>query len=432
MMAPDWLFTNPVPARTKGWVPKAGKKVSLKQAFMGPEMSPGMGAGQDIVRDDWRLDSPPPAAPDVASPPPPQAAGPDTLDDSGAASWAAPPVSRTGSAGQTSPIRKSDPPPTIEPVQSTVSVSGARDVGGDWTSGLSMIGDVARQAGHDDEGVQVAQSIARTEGGLFKAVGDTSGGGSYGPFQFYWQGQLANYARDKGLTLNQAAKHAQDNPDDAAAWALSGYLGDAIKEGQRKGLHGSALATYAQQRGQVSKSPERAGQWYDTMFSGADSSSKPPPSSPSGREPDMAELWKQHQGDHPGESPDDVNRTPPDGAKHTGQGDWLTAAQSQLGRSYVWGGKDLKSGFDCSGYASWVLSKMGTPPIGTSTMTMYPNTTPVSDPKPGDLVFYNMNSSDPHLQHVAVYVGNGQVIQSGGGARSVNTADVNQPVGSKP
>jgi cell wall-associated NlpC family hydrolase len=128
-----------------------------------------------------------------------------------------------------------------------------------------------------------------------------------------------------------------------------------------------------------------------------------------------------------------VNSSPGPTAQPTGQGDWLQTAQGFLGKAYVWGGRDPNTGFDCSGFASYVNQQRGLKLSGT-TMTMFPQTDAITaqQAQPGDLVFYNMDSADPHLQHVAVYIGNGQIIQSGGTSRSVNIASVNQPVGSAP
>src|SRR5262245_15482122 len=61
-----------------------------------------------------------------------------------------------------------------------------------------------------------------------------------------------------------------NDPDLATQYAASGYLGQAIKRGQQMGLHGAQLATYAQQTGQVSVSPERSGQNYQRLFAGGD------------------------------------------------------------------------------------------------------------------------------------------------------------------
>ena len=128
-----------------------------------------------------------------------------------------------------------------------------------------------------------------------------------------------------------------------------------------------------------------------------------------------------------------VNRTPGPTAQPTGQGDWVSIAKGQLGKAYVWGGVDER-GFDCSGFAGWVLGKMGKQAPGRTTMDMFPRTQAIApaEARPGDLVFYNMTSNDPTVQHVAVYLGDGKIIQSGGTQRNVNIADATQRVGSTP
>ena len=132
---------------------------------------------------------------------------------------------------------------------------------------------IARKAGLDDEGARVAQAIALTEGALSGQVGDN--GQSFGPFQFYTGGQLPAFAAALGSSVDHAAQVAQTNPAMAAEWALRGYLGNAIRQGQAEGLSGPQLATYAQANGQVSENPERAGQNYQQLASGGENMSDP-------------------------------------------------------------------------------------------------------------------------------------------------------------
>lgn len=134
------------------------------------------------------------------------------------------------------------------------------------TVSLDDIKTVALQMGLGEEGARVAMAIAQTEGGLTGNVGDQSIGGSYGIYQFYTKGMLPAYAASLGLDVPTAGEYARQHPLEAATWALSGYLGKAIKDGMAQGLRGPALATYAQRVGQRSKNPERAGTVYASMF----------------------------------------------------------------------------------------------------------------------------------------------------------------------
>lgn len=146
--------------------------------------------------------------------------------------------------------------------------AAASGLSGDAPFILSAGGQIASWLGSD--GQKAVQSVLVTEGGMNKARGDS--GMSAGPFQFYEKGQLANYARARGVSLDQAKQMAEAQPLDAVQWAIGtpdqpGYLGAAVQRGQAMGLRGADLATYAQRTGQVSVSPERAGKNYDALFS---------------------------------------------------------------------------------------------------------------------------------------------------------------------
>lgn len=119
---------------------------------------------------------------------------------------------------------------------------------------------IARTLGFDDDAARVAVAIAYTENGRGGAVGD--GGKSFGPYQFYSGGQLANYAKRLGMDPMAAGRYAIEHQDDAVQWALSSYLGNTIRDGQQQGLRGPSLATYAQRFGQVSVNPEKSGENY--------------------------------------------------------------------------------------------------------------------------------------------------------------------------
>jgi len=91
--------------------------------------------------------------------------------------------------------------------------------------------------------------------------------------------------------------------------------------------------------------------------------------------------------------------------------------------------------FDCSGFVAWAFYKAsgGTVklPAYTDSIASSPLVHPITagDAKPGDLVLYKFSDSgQPGVRypHVAIFAGNGNVLQSGGNAHSVNTAPVGQ------
>ena len=91
----------------------------------------------------------------------------------------------------------------------------------------------------------------------------------------------------------------------------------------------------------------------------------------------------------------------------------VQAAESQIGVPYVWGGESPKGsanpGFDCSGLTAWSWGQVGVGLPHYSGAQMASSTpVPVSDLQPGDLLFYGPGGSD----HVAMYVGGGQMIEA--------------------
>lgn len=154
--------------------------------------------------------------------------------------------------------------------RTTAELSGGGSSGGVTDRAQQILGGAAQSASWlGDQGQKVVQAVLQTEGGLNNARGDS--GKSAGPLQFYEEGQLANFARQMGLTLDQAKTYAEQHPLEAVQWAIGtpdkpGYLGAAIRAGMDRGLSGADLATYAQRTGQVSVSPERAGQNYNALF----------------------------------------------------------------------------------------------------------------------------------------------------------------------
>ncbi|HAM01345.1 MAG TPA: hypothetical protein DCQ30_03830 [Acidimicrobiaceae bacterium] len=93
----------------------------------------------------------------------------------------------------------------------------------------------------------------------------------------------------------------------------------------------------------------------------------------------------------------------------------VQAAESQLGVPYQWGGESPKGspdpGFDCSGLTQWSWRQAGVsiPRTAQEQYDAIPHVA-MSQIQPGDLVFWNDGTDS--VQHVGMYVGNGNVIDA--------------------
>jgi cell wall-associated NlpC family hydrolase len=85
----------------------------------------------------------------------------------------------------------------------------------------------------------------------------------------------------------------------------------------------------------------------------------------------------------------------------------VSYALSQVGDAYVWGGTG-PSGFDCSGLTmmAWAQAGVGLP-HSSSGQRGYGVPVSESSLQPGDLVFYYSP-----ISHVAIYIGNGQIVHA--------------------
>ena len=95
-------------------------------------------------------------------------------------------------------------------------------------------------------------------------------------------------------------------------------------------------------------------------------------------------------------------QTAPVSAPISSSGSILSIAASLAGIYYIYGGT-TPAGFDCSGYTQYVFAKVGINLPRTSEAQQQA-VTAVSNPKPGDLVFFGSPA-----YHVGIYAGNGMM-----------------------
>ncbi|WP_433272359.1 NlpC/P60 family protein [Pseudonocardia xinjiangensis] len=105
----------------------------------------------------------------------------------------------------------------------------------------------------------------------------------------------------------------------------------------------------------------------------------------------------------------------------------IDRALSQLGRQYVWGGGNGRGpstgipdglgsplnrvGFDCSGLMLFAFNGVGVSlPRVSRNQYNAGRKVPISDLRPGDMVFFKNGGAPIH--HVALYIGNGQMVEA--------------------
>lgn len=99
-------------------------------------------------------------------------------------------------------------------------------------------------------------------------------------------------------------------------------------------------------------------------------------------------------------------------------------AEQFLGTPYVWAGSS-PSGFDCSGFVSYVFKNFGYT-VNRTAASMYTNGVSVdkSELQIGDAVFFA--SSSESIGHVGIYIGDGEFIHSSSGCGYVTISGLDE------
>ena len=97
-------------------------------------------------------------------------------------------------------------------------------------------------------------------------------------------------------------------------------------------------------------------------------------------------------------------------------------AKQFIGNPYVWGGTSLTKGADCSGFTLSVFKKYGvTLPHSSASQATMGTKVSLAEAKAGDLVFYSNGS---RVNHVAIYIGGGQVVHASNPRTGIRISDV--------
>ena len=100
----------------------------------------------------------------------------------------------------------------------------------------------------------------------------------------------------------------------------------------------------------------------------------------------------------------------------------ISYAKSFLGVPYLWGGKS-SLGFDCSGFVQTIFKMCGVNmPRDASQQILKRDLIEIDykDIQNGDLLFF---SEKKHVNHVAIYIGNNEIIHSSGCVKIENLKD---------
>jgi len=104
----------------------------------------------------------------------------------------------------------------------------------------------------------------------------------------------------------------------------------------------------------------------------------------------------------------------------------LRFALQQQGVTYRYGGSRPAAGFDCSGLIQFSYGKIGKR-IPRTTRAQYQSSQPIplSQIRPGDLLFYETEGRSPG--HVALYLGQGEMIHAPSSGKHVLVSRLNNP-----
>lgn len=102
----------------------------------------------------------------------------------------------------------------------------------------------------------------------------------------------------------------------------------------------------------------------------------------------------------------------PQGDLSSGRAAVVSFARKMLGTPYVWGGTQM-DGVDCSGLVLLALKQAGinAPRVSANQAGMGKRVA-LNDLKPGDLVAWDNSSRNHGADHIAIYIGNGQIIEA--------------------
>ncbi len=104
----------------------------------------------------------------------------------------------------------------------------------------------------------------------------------------------------------------------------------------------------------------------------------------------------------------------------------VSEAKEFLGLPYVWGGTSKEKGVDCSGLVQLVFKKFGydLPRLSADQARSGQPVASMADAKPGDIIAWDNSSRNNGVDHIAIYAGNGKMIEAPRTGLNVRLVDV--------
>ncbi|KRB79960.1 lytic transglycosylase [Nocardioides sp. Root190] len=117
--------------------------------------------------------------------------------------------------------------------------------------------------------------------------------------------------------------------------------------------------------------------------------------------------------------------TPADANGVSGQ-DVVDEAKKYLGLPYVWGGTSIEKGVDCSGLVQSVYKALGydLPRVSADQARSGTPVASMADARPGDLIAWDNSSRNNGADHIAIYIGDGKMIEAPRTGLDVRIVDV--------
>jgi hypothetical protein len=106
--------------------------------------------------------------------------------------------------------------------------------------------------------------------------------------------------------------------------------------------------------------------------------------------------------------------------------DIVNEAKEFLGLPYVWGGNSKEKGVDCSGLVQQVFKKFGIdlPRLSAEQARQGTPVASMEQARPGDIIAWDNSSRNNGADHIAIYVGNGKMIEAPRTGLDVRLVDV--------